>query len=373
MGGFSNNLGGLFGLGTTNSDWTNANWPTPEMQSNLMRQMAEAVQARRQSVQAKEEVKEELESTAVINTFLVGCDPEFVGIDHGELVPMNRYFPQRGEIGFDHGGSVGELRPRPAKGTWTLIKRIKERIADLKPIPGIVRAGALVKTKGRERGYVTLGGHVHLDICPYDGVLGRDGVVQIDPNIGRVMPYTEYHGSNLSQSYMANWEDINDARSFSDRNIRIVERRRTGGKVVSTSHQDRVGALDTLTQLLEHLDILPKGECEERRKGGLYGKYGDVRIQEEKRTEYRTMASWLFDPAVAFLCLTGAKIAAFDPKGTLESLKGARSFTRLTEWLTPFASKDIDVGRLCERFLPSGHKGLIVDPSGDFRERWVAA
>jgi hypothetical protein len=309
-----------------------------------------------EGVHKKEEVKEELESTAVINTFLVGCDPEFVGIENGELVRMNNYFPQRGEIGFDHGGAVGEFRPRPAKGTWTLIKRIKEKVGELWQIPGIVRAGAIVKTKGRESGYVTLGGHVHLDICPYD--------------TGRIVGYAEFMARY--RNYDATWENPLSSASYEHRNV-ILGKPRMGPKSPSPAHKDRVGALDTLTQLLEHLDILPRGECEERRKTGEYGKYGDVRIQEEKRTEYRTMASWLFDPAVAFLCLTGAKIAAAEPKVCTEALKGASAFTRLTEWLIPFASKDLDVGRLCERFLPQGHKGLIVDPSGDFRERWVAA
>lgn len=371
MGGYSNVFAELYGLQGQGQQQAQDPWGMWQAQQGEAYQRW-TVSVRAEQAQAKQKEQEELESTAVINTFLVGCDPEFVGIDNGELVPMNRYFPQRGEIGYDHGGSVGELRPRPAKGTWTLIKRIKERIADLKPIPGIVRAGALVKTKGRERGYVTLGGHVHLDICPYDGVLGRNEG-QVDPNIGRVLTYNAFHAANMGAMYHAEWVNpMEYVANMGRREVRVTGRHQ-GARVMSPVHNDRVGALDTLTQLLEHLDILPKGECEERRKGGLYGKYGDVRIQEEKRTEYRTMASWLFDPAVAFLCLTGAKIAAFDPKGTLESLKGARSFTRLTEWLTPFASKDIDVGRLCERFLPSGHKGLIVDPSGDFRERWVAA
>jgi hypothetical protein len=356
MGGFSNNLSQLGGL---------QQYYTPRLTDLLNREWGPRDPAATDT-RGVPEVKEELESTAVINTFLVGCDPEFVGIENGELVRMNNYFPQRGEIGFDHGGAVGEFRPRPAKGTWTLIKRIKEKVGELWQIPGIVRAGAIVKTKGRESGYVTLGGHVHLDICPYDGVLGGSGV---DPNTGRIVGYAEF--MDRYRNYDATWENPLSSASYEHRNVILGKPRETNSP--SPAHKDRVGALDTLTQLLEYLDILPRGECEERRKTGEYGKYGDVRIQEKKRTEYRTMASWLFDPAVAFLCLTGAKIAAAEPKVCTEALKGASAFTRLTDWLIPFASKDLDVGRLCERFLPLGHKGLIVDPSGDFRERWVVA
>jgi hypothetical protein len=86
--------------------------------------------------------------------------------------------------------------------------------------------------------------------------------------------------------------------------------------------------------------------------------------------EYRTMASWLTDPKVAYLCLTAAKLAACDPKGTVENLSQTANFNGLIEWFRNYRTKDINARRALERVLSLGHKAIQVYPDVDFRERW---
>lgn len=133
-----------------------------------------------------------------------------------------------------------------------------------------------------------------------------------------------------------------------------------------------VDALDAVTRVLEHLDILPKAECVNRRRGD-YGHFGDVRTSHGKdgqpHLEYRTMASWLHDPKVAFLCLTAAKLAMCDPAGTLLNLKGATSFSKLMDWMHNYKSKDTNAARAYDK-LGGNHKNVLVDPDADFRVRW---
>lgn len=138
-----------------------------------------------------------------------------------------------------------------------------------------------------------------------------------------------------------------------------------------TSNPKLIPALDLVTRLLEHLDILPTNESAERRRGH-YGKFGDVRTSHGKdgtaHLEYRTMASWLYDPKVAFLCLTAAKLAACDPVGTIEALKGATSYSKLSDWVGNYRSKDTNAKRVYDKL--TNHKQVVVDPSIDFRSRW---
>lgn len=245
-----------------------------------------------------EERKEGKEEGIVINKFLVGCDPEFVALDE-----QNRIIPAagaNGEIGYDHGGRVWELRPAPTKGTFALVKRLQRLIQDnrLRQVKGKFRAGGIA-------GGQPLGGHVHFGIEPFQEL-------------------TEY-----------------------------------------------TGALDTTTRLLEHLDILPKTESQNRRRG-TYGKFGDWRTahdgQGHAHLEYRTMASWLYDPKVAFLCLTAAKLATADPKGTLDALKHKSSYSGLLDWIAAYRSRDANAARVYERI---GDAKLVqVNPDVDFRERW---
>jgi hypothetical protein len=341
--------------------------------------------------------KNELESTALINKFLIGCDPEFVGVDGMNFIPMNNYFGERGPIGFDHGGSVGEFRPKPAKYAWTLIQRLKESVDILKKkgIGGKIRAGAMVNVARGSRSYVTLGGHVHIDIDPYDGVGGGEEHV----HNGTSVSYENYfeNQNSIFRGYSVAWDltSPRPANSFNPHSNVILTWVGRTVPVISKAHTQRVVALDEFTKLLEHLDILPAKECQARRTTSEYGKYGDVRIQASTETihsadygdyseyeaarrkaarrhrmEYRTMASWLYDPIVAFLCLTGAKVAAAYPEVALENLKGQTSFRAIPAWLERYGSKDMDCARLTERYLVKGHRALVVDPETDIRERW---
>lgn len=331
----------------------------------------------------------EVESNCLINNFHIGCDPEFVGVDSGKLVTMNNYFPEGGLIGTDHGGSVGEFRPKPAKYAWTLVHRLRTMMEDVKKkgIPGKLRAGAMVKFGAGTRSFVTLGGHVHVDLDPYDGVLGGgelhgNSVPWDDWNLNKHIKYV---------GYTAEWDQNSpvpqERSTWAPRSNVIISWSGVQNKVLSKEHKLRVAALDSFTSLLEHLDILPAKECQERRATSEYGKYGDVRISASAREvssynlsrvrpapkyrmEYRTMASWLFDPIVTLLCLTGAKVASVNPQGTIEDLKGVTSFKAISDWLEKYADRDADCARLVEKYLPKGHKALVIDPGVDIRERW---
>jgi hypothetical protein len=243
-----------------------------------------------------------------LNAFLVGCDPEVVCVDAaGNQVHVDRTITKDGQIGWDHGGRVMEFRPTPHKGTYTLVKDIKELITGA---PAGIRkyrwlSGAYVKFPN-EAGE-SLGGHVWLDLNPNSAI-----------------------------------------------------------------QSTRVKALDRLTESLERLDILPRQECIVRRRGK-YGKFADVRtVQGDRpRFEYRTMASWMYNPATAFLCLTAAKMAAYDPEGAAKALKPEEaSWKGLTEWLEGYA-EDCNVARLSEKVFPKGLKKVQYHPDVDVKEAWA--
>lgn len=247
------------------------------------------------------------EEGTVINNFLVGCDPEFVALDSkGTLLNVANAISQEGEVGYDHSGRVLELRPQPARGTFALVKRLQALLSDDR-IKTIVGYGYAKKFRaGAKVGPVTLGGHVHFGF-----------------------PHSR------------------DTKLF----------------------QSKIQACDKVTTLLEHLDILPTNESKQRRDSGEYGQYGQTRASGD-HTEYRTMASWLYDPRVAYLCLTAAKLAASDPAGALEALTNVTSFEGLKRWFERYKNKDANATRAVDNVLALGHKRLVVDPDVDFRERW---
>jgi len=239
--------------------------------------------------------------SGMLNTFLIGCDPEFAALTaNGSQINLAAMFRgDDGEVGYDHGGRVGEFRPEPTRGTYALTKRLQRLIKS----PLIERLGASKLRAGARVGRDTLGGHVHF------------------------------------------------------------------GFPTGEASKERVAALDRVTQVLEALDILPMAESTARRGTGAYGRFGDIR-DSSGHTEYRTMASWLLDPKVAYLCLTAAKVAACDPKGTVDTLPASASFNHLVEWFRNYRTKDINVRRALERVLSQGHKTIQVYPDVDFRERW---
>jgi hypothetical protein len=264
----------------------------------------------------------------VINDFQIGCDPEFIMLDDKGTQVMPPWATPDGEVGYDHAGRVFELRPNPTQGTFALVRRLKRLIfaEKLEPLKNNkYRAGARA---GRE----SLGGHVHFSFplieYTFLPIQGRDGLGQ------------------LSQGFVQT--------GFDSRFCLQAEA--------------AIPALDKLTSVLEHLDILPKEESTNRRRGQ-YGKFGDVR-DSNGHMEYRTMASWLYDPKVAYLCLTGAKLAAAAPDVALESLKGVTSFAGLEKWFEKFGSKDINARRALDKVFCKGLKGVQVSPDVNFRERW---
>lgn len=256
-------------------------------------------------------------ATKMLNDFLIGCDPEFVGItDKGTLVNFKNRLPKEGSVGYDHGGWVGEIRPEPSRGTYMLLKKIQKSVLELPKFQSVkkLRGGAYVKgipDMPGERAQVCIGGHVHLDLNPFRA----DGSVHPE-------------------------------------------------------HDRRVKALDAFTRYVEALDILPKVECTTRRRASQYGRFGDVRASNG-RMEYRTMASWLFHPVAAMICLTGAKLSVVDPEGTIETLvASASTFGSLKTWFERYRSKDTNARRVCDRLLEMGHKKLVISPEEDFRESW---
>ena len=256
----------------------------------------------------------------MINDFKIGCDPEFMLCKDGRLLAANQYFPNGGEIGYDHGGRVAELRPGPSLGIMPIMRKLQDLINGplITPIDAKLRAGAFWNAD-------CLGGHIHFGFNCFTK----------KPPAGNGL----HHGGELS----ARGRQVTDA-------------------------------LDALTKILEHLDILPEAESRQRRGSGQgeanhYGAFGDVR-DCHGHMEYRTMASWLHDPKVAYMCLTAAKCAASDPEGTKLALEGCTSFLKFRRWLEAYANKDVNAKRASEKLLDKGLKHIQVDPSVDFKGRW---
>jgi hypothetical protein len=258
----------------------------------------------------------------LINDFLIGCDPEFLGLNSsGKLVNFRNRLPHEGEVGYDHNGWAGELRPEPARGTYGILRRLRKLILGMPNFRGVskLRGGAYYEGDTEEDGrrVLGLGGHVHFGLDPINAATGS---------------YTP-------------------------------------------EHQQRVKALNYFVQYCEALDILPRNECASRRTNTEYGRLGDVRLPHQGsgyRTEYRSMASWLYQPASAMVCLTGAKVAAVDPAGTIEALQKYKSasFEALKNWLDQYKSKDTNVRRVTEVLLEKGHQSLVATPDADIRESW---
>lgn len=104
-----------------------------------------------------------LSNRPLVNTFLLGTDPEFVllSADGNLVVPGG--LPHAGTIGSDMGSRVVELRPAAAKSAFTLTRRLQQLLASdarLEPFRQYRwRAGAYVDVAD-----IPLGGHVHLDM-----------------------------------------------------------------------------------------------------------------------------------------------------------------------------------------------------------------
>jgi hypothetical protein len=260
-------------------------------------------------------------SVKSVNPFLVGADPEFVVLNYkSQLVRADNFWGNRYAtegLGTDHGGRVVELRPNPNRSTYNVLKTMQQMLM-LAPRLQAIRdfrwkAGAIVDAPPNT---LTLGGHVHLDL----------------PVGGDDEAYTLF------------------------------------GR--------RVNALDSLTAYLERVDVLPLNESKLRRDRGEYGQFGDIRTtpgsEDQRRREhfeYRTMASWLYSPISAYLCMTAAKLAAVDPEGTVELFgERATSLQKLTEYFERFKGKDDDVDRILEKIEPAAY---VQDPTASIQDTWV--
>jgi hypothetical protein len=274
-----------------------------------------------------------------VNTFKIGCDPEFALRNKTTkalmCVPSESRLHGGNKVGVDHGGAVVELRPDPSYRVLDLLRNIKsllknDELMKLKDYEW--KAGGVIRTAG---GYFQgMGGHVHLEL-PYQGHHGVDAAVY-----------------NL-----------------------------------------RVKACDAVTKHLEELDILPREECRIRRsdEGGGWGRFGSVQFGSVQvavgpqsntmtpfyRMEYRTPCSWLFDPKAAFITLTGIKLAATMPELAISTLKGnstEEKWGNLVKFFRTFQHIDSDAEFACKRLLKSSNpkclKPLQVNPDCDFKGRW---
>lgn len=264
------------------------------------------------SIAPKPKLIEEVEEVPgrkarLVNPFLVGCDPEFVTTHNGRRCNVNDHLPHEGVVGWDHNGRIAEIRPNPSRGVYRLIKTMQKVLLEEPTLQTLAHRrwrAGALYTDGDST--ESLGGHIHIDI-PWD----KKG--------------------------------------------------------------EPVKALDALTRKLEALDILPKDESTQRRTHGGFGRYGDVRPgggagDGGYRVEYRTMASWLFNPAIAFVCLSGAKLAAHAPDSAMVALKGPASYKQLIKFFELFQGKDDNADRVLERVLDRGN--LKADPDADVRKAW---
>lgn len=126
-------------------------------------------------------------------------------------------------------------------------------------------------------------------------------------------------------------------------------------------------ALDSVTKMLETLEVLPRTESITRRTRSNYGKWSDFR-QDSGHVEYRTMASWLRDPWVSFLALTLCKLAVIDAAEAVKLAK-AGSIQDITNFLERYKGKDLNVDRLLEK-LERDCKWLQGEQDVDIKSAW---
>ena len=230
----------------------------------------------------------------MLNEITLGCDPEFAAYLGNNRVNFKEILARNGELGWDHNGEVGELRPPPAKFARTLLRRMRNimRAAPEQLRSATWRSGAIAKTLPERppedrSAFSFLGGHVHLGV---------------------------------------------DFRLCS---LPLITR-----------------GLDAFTNSLFKLDILPEEENKIRQRS--YGRPGDVR-QDFKGgqpvIEYRTMCSWLFDPRVALMALEGARLTTAEPEFAIGKL-ATPSHTNLHTFFTAFKQRSKDAAYIVEVVLP---------------------
>jgi hypothetical protein len=248
----------------------------------------------------------------LLNSFLVGADPEFAVLKGDGLVivkPLPQPKEGVGDIGQDHGGRVLELHPIQTRGVVALVKRMRDLFPTMKQWDSNelkFKAGAICKSVQIED---ALGGHIHFGFTRAE-MCGSQGGME---------PFNAF-----------------------------------------------LKKLDKFTHCLERLDLLPEKESERRRAVSDYGRPSAYRSSGvDNHLEYRTMASWLSSPELAFVCITGAKMIAVNPKGDVP-IPGTISKNKLVEFFEQY-KEDTNALRCLERVLPSLHE---TDPTLDIREAW---
>jgi hypothetical protein len=300
-----------------------------------------------------------------LNKFLVGADPEFLMVGENNVLRPFRADLEldAGTIGPDHGDYVAELRPTPCKGTYQLVKNVQklltcDKLTDYRTAKWLAGPVQTVEVPiDDEDGDLACGCccyHHHQEHeCTGNPDAGREGV--------ETESHTQPMGGHIHLDIRANDPEWNTV----------------------------VDALDVQYRVLEDLEVFPK-EAVELRRGEGYGKYKEITCNslEEGRygkddvdrgnygdpaqyhMEFRTPPSWLFHPRVAMLSLTGAKLAASDPAGTLEFFKDkTASLNTLRNWYDRYTTKDTNAARVAEKIL-AGKRHLRFDLNTDLKEVW---
>jgi hypothetical protein len=275
-----------------------------------------------------------------INPFLLGCDPEFVLLGPDNIArPVQGLFniSAHPEIGQDCRVLV-ELRPKPAKTAYELTARIRSLL--LSPVLIESKAATYKWRSGAFSKYRTscLSGEqcqCHSDTL-YNISMG--GHVHFETKYWRV-------------EQQLNHDPL--------------------GRPYHTGHQTfpQAKPLDRLTALLEHLDLLPAKECEQRTVLGYGTASNAVRVSAQSY-EYRKMCSWLFHPRIAFIVLTLSKLCVADHENMARALYYKSSFEALVESIRPYAAYDDDAARLINVLFPRGLEAMKADHTVDFREAW---
>ena len=219
----------------------------------------------------------------------IGCDPEFMVLDSNDRAiscPISFRSPTHGEIGSDHGGRVGEMRPAPgtpaqvAQNLKQLFHYVKAHHPNVKIMCG---GGAAV--------HESTGGHIHFGLP-----------------------------ENLRSSF----------QSYDSYSYRSGRGRRSNSAPTNDNAR-LIRALDYFVGL--RLKKVNGG----KRNGTSYGAPGDFRLQPHG-FEYRTPPSWITDPTLAESTLAIAyqiakiwqvKPMAFDELITTKKIARKREYSML--------------------------------------------
>jgi len=177
----------------------------------------------------------------------IGCDPEFLVVDNNGYTlsasSLAYNSSEHGEIGTDHGGSVGEFRPKPGSASEVTnhIKALFTHIKHVSPNTKIMAGG------GVGTGH-SIGGHIH---------------------IGGV-PLRNHYSSFTRQR-----------NRYSQRQLNL--------DMVNADHK-LIFAFDFF--IGRRLKKVPGG----KRGSSCYGALSDIETKSHGGFEYRTPPSWLSDP-----------------------------------------------------------------------------